>query len=262
MPTIDQECSPGYTLSTYLSDKAYTRDDGAPLTSYDAVCETIAPPGIPRVIAVDGPTTSGKTSLSDSLRRYYSQRGVPVAYLPLDYFLVDRAARTDIARDIESGKITIAEYSYAAWEQEKYREALLVACQIVRQEVAGSHELVIPNVYNRITGSKEDDQTIAITVGGIVLTEGVGLHTYHASFFDTCIRADVQDDSVLLERSLARERQKLAAIQLSDDFLRWRYNLVDGPHSEFLRASSVGRADIVVDTSELDSMVIFRKVMK
>ncbi len=249
----------GYALAEYLEDGGYTALDTT-FSSYEAVCEVVAPPEAPQIVAIDGPTNSGKTSLTTALTNFYSERESPVSFLPLDYFLTDRDVRNGVFQALEAGEIDTSEYSHVAWEQYKYRACLLAAGHMLKQEVATTQSVVVPDAYDRLTGKKDQERSIAIPLGGILLTEGVGLHAYHNGLFDVRIRTDIQDDNSLLDRVLEREHQKPPGTpRLDDAYLEWRYNLVDAPHTSYLRDTSAGRADFVIDTTDFTNMVIYTK---
>ena len=94
----------------------------------------------------------------------------------------------------------------------------------------------------------------------MLLTEGIGVHTYCADLLDTAVRLDMGDDNAAVGRIFARERQKPATAEhLPDDFLEWRYDHVDGPHAVHHRELSAGRADVVIDTSQFASLVVYTK---
>lgn len=228
--------------------------------SYEKVCMAIAPTDAPQVIAVDGPTNSGKSSLTTALVDHYAANGIAVASLPLDYFLTDRETRQEVFRALEAGTIEPSAYSHAAWEHGRYRTCLLAVRAILLGEMKETEEIVVPDAYNRLTGRRDEEKCIPVATGGVIVTEGVGLHAYHSDLFDIRIRTDVADDGALLNRVLARERQKPTGVsRLSDDYLEWRYNLVDGPHTAYLREASTGTAEIVVDTSQFDGVIVYKR---
>jgi len=197
--------------------------------------------------------------MSTALVDHYAASGIVAAELPLDYFLIDRETRQEVFRALEAGEIDTSLYSHAAWEQDKYRAFLLAARTILLGKTAITERLVIPDAYNRFTGKCDEEKTIHISANSIIVTEGVGLHAYHDKFFDVCIRTDVRDDSILISRVLAREHQKPAsAPRLPEGYLEWRYNLVDSPHTTYLREASAGSAEIVVDTSRFKEMIVYK----
>lgn len=249
----------GYTLTEYLVRGDYEASS-ATYASYDEVCADVAPDGVSQIIAVDGPTNSGKSSVAQALIDHYTANGIAVAALPLDYFLTDRQTRQGVFEALEAGEADASTYSHAAWEHDKYRTCLLAARSILLGEVGDTETLVIPDTYNRVTGKRDEEKSVRIPAGGVVVTEGVGLHAYHSEFFDMRIRTDVGDDGMLLGRVLARERQKpVGALRLSDGYLAWRYNLVDAPHTVYLRELSAGTAEAVVDTSRFDDVIVYKR---
>jgi hypothetical protein len=90
------------------------------------------------------------------------------------------------------------------------------------------------------------------------VTEGVGIHAYHGEFFDNKIRVDANSNDILFRRVLERERQKPeGASRLPDDFLQTRYEIVDAPHTDYLRMNTPD-ADFVVDTSNFSEMLLYK----
>lgn len=243
------------TLESYLRRGAYERLSGCH-SSYDTIRERLIATEPSSIVAIDGPSNSGKTSLTRSLVDFYEGQGVPVSFIPLDYFLTDRATRNAINRAISEGLLSIADYSAAGWEQERYRETLQLAKQLAAYG-SESYTLSIPHVYDRQTGTKESTETVVVHPGSIIVTEGVGIHAYHGEFFDSKIRVDASSNDILFRRVLERERQKPEGmLRLPDDFLQTRYETVDAPHTDYLRANTPD-ADFVVDTSNFNEMLLY-----
>lgn len=243
------------TLNAYLQRGEYELPDIH--TSYDTISKHLATNNPASLIAVDGPSNGGKTSLARALVNFYEVRGVPVSFIPLDYFLADRAARKGINQAITEGRLSIADYSAAGWEQDRYRETVLRAKDIATHAVE-AQTIAIPHAYSRQTGTKEDTQNVTIQPGSIVVTEGVGIQTYHGDFFDTKIRVDTRNESTLLSRVLEREQQKPEGVsRLDDQFLRMRYETIDVPHTAYLRTNTPV-ADFLVDTSDFDEILLYK----
>lgn len=243
-------------LNYYLKRGAY--EMVASRLSYNTLCNHVALTDPASVIALDGPTNGGKTSLANAFVDFYLGHGVPVAFVPLDYFLTDRGIRHHIMQDIMWGRAGVADYSSLAWEQERYRNSVLTVKRIAAT-CRGPQIFDIPNSYNRRTGRADTLHSIVIHPGSIIVTEGVGLHAYHSAFFDRTLWIDASDTDVILERVLERERQKSEDNRLADDFLRARYEIVDAPHTTFLRSiSSV--ADFVVDTLSFDNLLLYKHI--
>jgi uridine kinase len=244
------------TLETYLRRGGYERID-ATYSSYGAICEHLIDTDPGSIVAIDGPSGSGKTSLTKALVNSYERHGVPVTFIPLDYFLTDRATRSGINQAISAGRLPIADYSAAGWEQQRYRETILLIQEIVRNG-SEPYALSIPRTYDRLAGTNKSTQSVVMHPGSIIVTEGVGIQTYHGELFNTKIRVDVNDHAALLKRVLEREHQKpKEAAHLSDDFLRMRYEVVDAPHTKHLRANSPV-AEFVIDTSKFDKMLLYK----
>ena len=242
-------------LEAYLSRGNYERLQGIH-ASYETISVLIASTSPSTIIAVDGPSNGGKTTLTRSLFDFYKAQSIPVALLPLDFFLTDRSNRNHLSSAIAKGDVKIDDYSSLAWEQDRFREAILQTK--ILSNSPKTQELLIPNTYNRQTGDTSDTQAITIEPGAIIITEGVGIQTYHSDLFDVTVRVDTYNNDIIFERLKARELQKAdPRIRLDDDFLKKRLDIVDIPHTHHLRAHAPC-ADFVVDTSNFDQMVIYR----
>jgi uridine kinase len=225
--------------------------------SYDEICELLGVASVASVVAIDGPANGGKTSLAESVKKFYRTAGRATCSIPLDYFMIARQARTRIYETIATGDLEISEYSAVGWRQDEYRETLLCAKGIIEHPLR-SGAVQIPNAYDRDTGMTDETQTISVISGGVIVTEGVGLHAYHSDLFDLGIRVDAGND-ILLERVIDREQQKPPRLRLPEDFLTWRYKAVDGPHTNHLRAISP-LVDLVIDTSNFSEMIVYEQL--
>jgi uridine kinase len=244
------------TLEAYLQRGGYEKLDDSH-SSYDTICERLIATDPSSIVAIDGPSNGGKTSLTKALVGFYESQGIPVSFIPLDYFLTDRATRNGINQAISAGSLAIADYSEAGWEQARYRETLLLAKQLSEHGSEPS-VLSIPNAYDRRTGTKEGTESVIVQPGSIIVTEGVGIQAYHSEFLDYKIRVDASDNDILLRRVLERERQKPEGTsRLTDDFLQMRYGIVDAPHTDYLRMNTPS-ADFVVDTSNFSEMQLYK----
>lgn len=251
--TTDQQLA---TLGSYLQRGGYVKL-GIPHASYDTICEQliIRPSSI---VAVDGPSNGGKTSLTKALVGFCEKQGLPVSFVPLDYFLTDRATRNVINQAIAEGRLSIADYSAAGWEQGRYRATILLAKRLAECSPEPC-VLSVPNAYDRQTGTKAHTESIVVYPGSIIVTEGVGIQAYHGELFDNKIRVDASSNDILLKRVLERERQKPARTsRLSDDFLQSRYAVVDAPHTNYLRTLHPN-ADFVVDASRFGEMLLYKR---
>jgi uridine kinase len=224
--------------------------------SYEEICKLLGTTSISSVIAIDGPSNSGKTSLAESMANFYKAQGVDACILPLDFFLVNRETRAKIHTRIADGSLDIAGYSAIAWRQDSYEAALLTIKNIINHATR-TKSLQIHNVYNRNTGASDETQSITVGTGSIIITEGVGLHTYHADPPCMTVRVDASDD-VLLGRVLNREKLKPSDSRMQEVFLAWRFEAVDRLHTDYLRFVSPF-ADFVVDTSDFNKMLVYRR---
>lgn len=245
------------TFEAYLRRGSYERLE-ASHKSYETILDIVASSDPATVIAIDGPSNAGKTSLTKALVARYEAYGIPISLVPLDYFLTDRETRNGIVQDVASESLTIDGYSDVAWEQDRYRESIKRAKEIALQATEGIGVLSIDNAYNRLTGKKDSDHSIPIQAGGIILTEGVGIHAYHDDLFDIRIRVDTHHPDTLLKRVLGREREKPNNAQQPEDYLRRRYDLIDAPHTSHLRTKSP-EVDYVLDTSDFEAMTLYRR---
>ena len=247
-----------YTLMDYLNTASYEVIADM-VDSYENVCSIIGPLLLTTIVTVDGPTNSGKSSLSSGLITYSEQQSRPISLLPLDYFLTNRSIRSEIMSSIEAGQTSIAEYSRLAWNHNLYDHYISLAKSII-SEADHAENIEFTNTYNRQTGAQDKTNYITVYPDGNLLLEGVGVHYYHNQSMSTAIRVDVADDLILYDRVLQRESKKARGAKLSTDYLRWRFEIVDLPHASYLRQISHANADFVVDTSTNDRMVVYKKL--
>lgn len=243
-------------LDAYLNRGTYEKQPELH-SSYNTVCEHIATANPGSVIAIDGPSSGGKTSLTEALVNFYETQGVPVAFLSLDHFLINRQTRGNINHAIREGQLAIPDYSGVGWEQAHYLENIMLAKHLATTSDS-PQVLHVPYTYDRQTGENNGVHSLLIHPGSIIITEGVGTHTYHGNSFDKLVRVDTHDGSLLLERVLEREHKKPQGVpRQSDDFLQMRYNIVDAPHTAYLRENAPP-ADYVLDTTNFDQMLLYK----
>lgn len=245
------------TFEAYLRRGNYERLETTH-DSYEAICDIVASSDPATVIAIDGPSNAGKTSLTRAIAAYYEGHGIPVSLIPLDYFLTDRDTRNKIVQAVAGKSMTIDGYSSVAWEQERYRASIAKAKELAMWSSEEAASLSITEAYNRLTGRKDSTHTIPVQAGGIILTEGVGIHAYHDDLFDIRIRVDTHQPDTLLGRVLRREQEKPLEAQQSEDYLRHRYDLIHAPHTSHLRTKTP-EVDYVIDTSSFDAMALYRR---
>jgi len=111
--------------------------------------------GNARVIGIDGPTLSGKTSLAESIKT----SKYPICIIHTDIFLIDREKRKKIFEQIRNGDLPIARYSELAWQQDKIHDTISAAKAIVSS--GKTKDLTITAVYNRNTGGNDYDSRFA-----------------------------------------------------------------------------------------------------
>lgn len=245
------------TFEAYLKRGNYERLDTFH-NSYETICDIIASSDPATVIAIDGPSNAGKTSLTKAIIAHYEGHGIPVSLIPLDHFLTNRDTRNDVIQAVADERMTIGDYSGVAWEQERYRASIVRAKELALQPSEKANSLPIMNAYNRLTGRKDSTHTIPVQFGGIILTEGVGIHAHHSDLFDIRIRVDTHRPDTLLERLLNREQEKPIELQQPDNHLRRRYDLIDAPHTSHLRTKTP-EVDYVLDTSSFSAMALYRR---
>lgn len=243
-------------FENYLEQGSYEAT-GQVFGSYQEICQEIGGIVMPPVIAIDGPTTSGKSSLSQALLTHLIQHETSAASLPLDYFLSARTERSTVFKDVIGGLIDISEYSLAAWDHTRY-QAYLSRLLEMTATITEPAQLTLTNTYDRTTGEADAPRTIQVQPGAVIVTEGVGLHAYHEPFFDIQIRTDLRGEDIL-QRVLDREHQKDSSHRLPDEYLGWRLEHIDFPHSRYLRDATAGQADIVIDTSVADAMLVYKQ---
>jgi len=227
--------------------------------SSSAVCEAMSLGEGPLIIGVDGPSTGGKTSITDALVSHYQAKDIPVAVMPVDFFMTDRDVRARLTEEIKLGDLGPDEYSLQAWDHEKYNVHLHAARDIIARPAGSPTEtLIIPQAYSRLTGKQDQVQAIEVSPGGVVIAEGTGIHVFHDEAFDRTVRVDVRSTQTLLERLKTREHLKPVENRLSDEYLIRRYGITDVPNTNFLRRASAGRADYVVDTTNVAELRLYK----
>lgn len=251
-PIVDRE----NRLQRYLRHGYY--EPLGEFRSYREICETIAPTEGRLVIGVDGPSTGGKTSISRELVRHFGRLDIPVGLLPVDHFLTERPVRTVFNVQLREGNADIRDYSLAGWDHEAYHELLEEGNRIIHLESGEPQTLLVPNAYNRLTGMRDHAEEVTFTPGGVIITEGTGIHSLHDELFDIKIRVDVKGAGTLLKRVVERERSKKDPTKrIPERVLLERYRTTDVPHTNLLRNESRGRADFVVDTTRMSAMRVY-----
>lgn len=238
-----------FDFTTYLRVGHYKKI--GEFDTYESICAEIAPPNCPLIIGIDGPASGGKTTIAKALKHFYSEKNIPVAVLPLDLFMTEREVREKLNQKISSRVISIEEYSLKAWDHKRYRYFLEAARKIIMQKSDTKQTLTIPNTYNRKNGKHDQETTITLSPAGVLITEGTGIHALHENFFDLKIRVDVNNTQILLDRVVARENIKPSEQRLAADYLLQRYCTTDLPHALYLRKVTAGKADFVIDSSDL-----------
>lgn len=116
--------------------------------------------------------------------------------------------------------------------------------------------------YNRDTG--ECDQVIQGTIlrDSIVLVEGGNLlNKGRHQLFDIAVRLDVSNVEKTLERLRHREGQK-DRNGLEHSFVSDRYFLLDLPFDNYLRKQDSAYFDVLVDTTDMHDIKLFRRATK
>lgn len=243
-------------LTQYLRHGSYEKVGIFPTN--ELMVAAFAPVTVPILIGVDGPSTGGKTSVTESLTAFYDAQGIAVSVLPVDFFLTNRDVRTRLNTQIRAGEMDVNDYSLEAWDHERYHTFLETAKEIAMRTSGTPECLVVPNAYNRETGLQDHTELVTIRPGSVLIAEGTGIHAIHDDILDFTVRVDVHDVGTLLDRVVKREEKKPVGKRLDTDFLLERYKTTDVPHTNFLRRASAGRADVVVDTSNLTRLTVYK----
>jgi len=216
--------------------------------------------GSNKVIFIDGPTNSGKTSLAKKLEHYLVRNCCKVAIFEKDLFLSTRAKRVELIDKFEHGKIPISEYSKYGWDIKSYYEYLDVMLSWYRSD-SGCNEktFLISPVYNRETGNLDAEKEITICKGGYLLVEGTeSVDAISRRYADVAIWLRVNPQEVLLERLLKRELEKPKAARMSRELLVKRYTTIDYVHAKYLeRRFTKLNYNYVVDTPYLPEVKLY-----
>lgn len=254
----------GLHTSTYrfqnLLDDYHYRHTGI-YKSLDAVLDSLnlplPDPARIKIIGVSGPTCAGKTTFNKAIVAKLSEHASAVE-LSMDYFLRARHVRTQLSEDILLAKKSIQDITINSWNIPRY-EALI---HRIKRSVKNPNnkELVLDNLYNRITGKNDLKMCIEIPYGGYLIVEGSPMHdTKTASLFDCCMHLDVDQDYKLIERVLDREKSKPRHLRLPEKFLRHRFESVDLPYGHYLRRLSRDQNHYLINTETFNKIQVFTK---
>lgn len=213
----------------------------------------------PLLVGIDGSVTAGKSFTAKRLFDYLSQHGIACVLIHGDWFMSPREQRNLEVKKATQGPYEIANYDAAACDFDKLEDVQYEIQEFLRGK-NGSTKIVVPNAYNRTTGECDKEISIILPERPIVIFEGTGVlgPVLHKAF-DLTIRVDVSSYEEAIKRLGKRELEKALSQRLDPAFVKNRYDLIDYPYDQYLRSRDRKYFDILLDTSNLDSIKIYKR---
>ena len=203
------------------------------------------------IIGIDGPTGSGKTSFANELKQKIQKYNKNVYVMQLDWFLRARNDREDVIDDYIYGRISIEEYTYIAWEYEEYQKNLNIISKILRTKKSGQVQKVcIKNIYDRSSGLKNKEEILKLNNKSIIIIEGTDIiNEDNRELIDICIKINIDNTDILLERILAREEMKKVTTKMSSSFILNRFYGLDVAHTIYVKNRNSSLYDYYINNS-------------
>lgn len=213
----------------------------------------------PLLVGIDGSVTAGKSFTAKGLFDYLSRRGVACVLIHGDWFMSPREQRKLEIEKATQGSYEIADYDAAACNFDKLEDVQREVQEFLRGK-SGSANIVVTNAYNRTTGECDKEISITLPERPVVIFEGTGVlgPVLHKAF-DLTIRVDVDSYEEAIKRLGKRELEKALPQRLNPTFVKSRYDLIDYPYDQYLRFRDRKNFDILLDTSNLDSIKIYKQ---
>ncbi len=235
-------------------------------------------PGLVR-FAVNGASNSGKTFFAEELSKRISFAGRPTAvvsarpadatsqvqyksldqpFISLDWFLIDRDARSLIIEKVGNGEIPLSKYQSLAWDMRGYEIMLRAIDAHVRKNDGSTFRYYIPHAYNRETGLRDLDVRIEIPPNAIAVFEGVGsVDSMRERYFDCSLLVDNKDEEAVVQAEIEREKKKPPAKRLAEHVLRKRLEAVDIPRAPYFRYFMIDAHDFYIDNTDHKRPVLY-----
>lgn len=248
-----------YTLEDLITDYSYSQ--AAAFSNMHSLIDNLELPklrsGRVTIIGINGPTCAGKTTFSERLVEQLKHNNIPCIGISFEWFLLDRKKRVALVDDVAKGKTRIQDVTSAAWDISKYT-SLLSRLKDMRGSPNTEAPLHLTRLYDRESGAQMAQATLEVPYGGYIVVEGVSvLDIDDTRLVDCYIRLDVDDDSGLIDRIIKRERIKPPDKQLTEEFLKRRFDLMDKNHMRYLRKISYNHNRYIINTSNFNDMKVF-----
>lgn len=213
----------------------------------------------PLLIGIDGSVTAGKSFTAKELFAYLSQRGANCVLIHGDWFMSRRERRKLEIDKAMQGLYKIADYDAAACNFDQLKEVQEQVTAFLRSG-SSSTDIVVTNAYNRETGECDEEIRIRLPEKPIVIFEGTGVvgPMLHKAF-DLSIRVDVNSYEEAVKRLEERELEKVPHQRLNPVFVKKRYDLIDYPYDQYLRSRDRENFDVLLDTSDVTSIKIYKR---
>lgn len=213
----------------------------------------------PLLVGIDGCVTAGKSYTAERFCAYLTRRNVNCVLIHGDWFMSPRRQRKLEVERAMKGSYDISDYDAAACDFDKLREVLHQVKQSIRDK-SGSTKITVPNAYNRATGVCDKEINIVLPENPIFIFEGTGvLGPAMYKTFDLSIRVDVDSYEEAVRRLEERELEKITSQRLDPAFVKERYDLIDYPYDQYLRSRDRRNFDVLLDTSDVTAIKIYRR---
>jgi uridine kinase len=204
-----------YILQDLIEDYGYNSAHDDMRQVVDALRLPPTEPDQVMIVGINGPTCAGKTSFTQAVVESLASRGIPVVQVAFDWFLYGRDRRNTLVEDISSERRAIEEVTQTAWDTERY--VSLLRSLKNHGLVPSQQQIKITGVYDRTLGTQTGEADVDLPLGGYAIVEGVGiLDVENTDLIDYHIRLDVNDDEILINRAITREKNKPENKQLSE----------------------------------------------
>ena len=217
----------------------------------------------PCIIGIDGPVTAGKTCSAYALKDIVEKTGRPFHTIHCDWFMSSRSARAREIIEAQKSGYSFEDYRYLACDFRRIKELVLLLRQFLLNDGDG-HDFTytIRPAYDRETGECNRIIHGVVAANSVILVEGGGLLNEELfTLFDLAIRLDVSSTEETLNRLRDREKQK-ADRSLDLSFMTERYFLLDLPFDNYLRIHDSSYFDILIDTTKMNDIKLFKRSEK
>lgn len=214
----------------------------------------------PCIIGIDGPVTAGKTCSAYALKDVVEKTGRSFHTIHCDWFMSSRSTRAREIIEAQKPGYSFEDYRYLACDFHRIKELVLSLRQFLLNN-GGGHDFTytVRPAYSRETGECNGIIHGVVAADSVILVEGGGLLNEELFIlFDLAIRLDVSSTEEVLKRLRDREKQKTdRSLDLS--FMTERYFLLDLPFDNYLRIHDSPYFDILIDTTKMNDIKLFKR---